>query len=79
MRQFLQSRSGLVTLGFLGVGGYLLTTEHKAHVLNLLPWIFVGACLVMHLFMHTGHGGHGGDDESAQDGARPPKGGGDGS
>ena len=26
-----------------------------------LPWVLIGGCLVMHLFMHGGHG-HGGGD-----------------
>ena len=60
MRAFLLSRSGLVFLGFLAVGGYFLWAEHQAHVIAVLPWLLVGACLVMHLFMHHGHGGHGG-------------------
>lgn len=60
MRAFLLSRSGLVFLGFLAVGGYFLWAEHRAHVIAALPWLLVGACLVMHLFMHHGHGGHGG-------------------
>jgi len=59
MRQFLFSRSGLVMLGFLAVGGYFLWTEHQAHTIAALPWVLIGGCLVMHLFMHGGHGGHG--------------------
>lgn len=59
MRNFLRSRSGLVMLGFLAVGGYFLWTGHQAHVIVVLPWFLIGGCLVMYLFMHGGHGGHG--------------------
>ena len=59
MRQLLFSRSGLVMLGFLAVGGYFLWTEHQAHTIAALPWVLIGGCLAMHLFMHGSHGGHG--------------------
>ncbi len=38
--------------------GYLLTTEHRGHVILALPWLFVLACPFMHVFMHGGHGHH---------------------
>lgn len=55
------SRVKLVLIGFALIGGFLLIAEHRAHVLPYLPWLFLGACLVMHMFMHGGHshGGHG--------------------
>jgi len=64
MREFLFSRTGLVLLGFLAVAGYFLWGEHQAHVIGALPWLLVGLCLVMHLFMHHGHGDHDGDHGS---------------
>ena len=79
MRDFLLSRTGLVLLGFLAVGGYFLWTEHQAHTVAALPWLLLASCLVMHLFMHGGHGGHGGgtddnsaDSESESDSRRAP-------
>jgi hypothetical protein len=57
---FLTSRAGLVLIGFLVIGGVLLSTEHRAHVLGLLVWLPLLACPLMHLFMHGGHGGHAG-------------------
>ncbi len=71
MRAFLFSRTGLVLLGFLAVAGYFLWAEHEAHIVGALPWLLLGGCLVMHLFMHRGHGGDhdshhrgpGGDEE----------------
>jgi len=55
---FLTSRAGLVLLGFLAIGGFLLFTEHRAHVLGALFWLLPFGCVFMHLFMHGGHGGH---------------------
>lgn len=54
---FLRTRSGIVLLGFLAVAGFFLITEHTAHVLGALPYLLVGGCLLMHMFMHAGHGG----------------------
>lgn len=56
------SRHGLVLAAFLAIAGYLLWTEHEAHLkaaVPYLPWLFLLACPLMHLFMHGGHGGHG--------------------
>ena len=61
MSGFLSSRAGLVLIGFLIIGGALLFTEHRAHVLGLLIFLPLLACPLMHFFMHGkhGHGGHG--------------------
>ena len=56
MKDFLLSRTGLALIAFLGVAGYFLWTEHQAHVITALPFVLVGGCIVMHLFMHGGHG-----------------------
>jgi hypothetical protein len=53
------SRGQWVFYGFLIAVGFLLFTEHRAHVLGILPYLFLLACPLMHLFMHHGHGGHG--------------------
>ena len=58
-RSFLTSRAGLVLLGFLVIGGFLLFSEHRAHVLGALFYVLPFACIFMHMFMHGGHG-HGG-------------------
>jgi len=59
---FFTSRAGLVLLGFLLIGGALLFTEHRAHVLGALIFLPLLLCPLMHLFMHGGHGGHGGHE-----------------
>jgi hypothetical protein len=51
---------GLVLIGFLAIAGFFLLTEHTAHVFGALPWLLLLACPLMHLFMHHGHGRHGG-------------------
>ena len=59
---FLTSRAGLVLLGFLAIAGALLFTEHRAHVLGALIYLPIFICLLMHFFMHGGHG-HGSDGQ----------------
>lgn len=58
---FIASRAGLVLLAFLAIGGFLLFTEHRAHVLGALVYVLPFACILMHMFMHGrhGHSGHG--------------------
>ena len=64
---FFASRANLVLLGFLAIGGYFLVTEHWAHIVPFLPWLFLLACPLMHVFMHSGHGGHGGGRKDVGD------------
>jgi DUF2933 family protein len=54
------SRGRWVFWGFAAVAVFFLFTEHRAHVLGLLPYALLLACPLMHLFHHGGHGGHGG-------------------
>ena len=49
------SRVALVFAGFAVIAGALLFTEHRAHVLGLLAWLPILACLLMHFFMHGRH------------------------
>lgn len=52
------SRGQWVFYGFVAFAGLLLFTEHRAHVLGILPYLILLACPLMHIFMHHGHGGH---------------------
>jgi len=51
--------------------------RHNAHLVQLLPFLILLACPLMHLFGHGGHGGHGGglDTKSKDDANRLPPGG----
>jgi hypothetical protein len=55
-----RSRAGIALLGFLAIAGFFLFTEHRAHVLGVLPFVLVALCPLLHLFGHGGHG-HGTD------------------
>ena len=53
---FWKTPFGIVaTLSALVASGYLYLV-HKDHVLALLPYAFLAACPLMHIFMHRGHG-----------------------
>lgn len=49
----------LSTVGFLAVAAFFLTTEHRAHLFGLLPYLLLLACPLLHLLGHGGHGAHG--------------------
>jgi hypothetical protein len=51
------SRNNIALLGFAVIAGFFLISEHGAHLLEWLPWLFLLACPLLHLFMHGGHGG----------------------
>ncbi len=51
--------ANLALWGFLLIAGFFLFSEHRAHVFGLLPYLLLLACLLLHLFMHRGHGKEG--------------------
>lgn len=55
---WLFSRTGIATIGALAVLGFLVYTGHSAHLLGFLPYLFILACPLMHVFMHGGHHNH---------------------
>ena len=59
------TRGKWVFWGFAAVIAYFLWTEHRAHVLQYLPFLLLLACPIMHLFHH--HGGQ----HNAGDGRTP--------
>jgi hypothetical protein len=61
------SRSNIVLIAFIAIGGFYLVTEHRAHLLGWLPFLFILACPLMHLFMHHGHGSDGSDETPDSD------------
>ena len=42
--------------GFAAFVVILFTLEHRAHLVDWLPWLILLACPLMHVFMHGGHG-----------------------
>ena len=59
MSLLFRRRTAWVFAGFAVIAGFLLATEHRAHLFGLLPFLFLLACPLLHLFSHRGHGGHG--------------------
>lgn len=57
--------------GSIGIIGYFLVTEHRAHLNTYSPYLFLIAFAVLHMFMHGGHGGHSGhsNDTPKQEGS----------
>jgi hypothetical protein len=56
-------RNKVAWIVFAIIAGFYLWTEHRAHLLGVLPYLVLLACPLMHLFMHHGHDhghGHGG-------------------
>ena len=56
---FWRSTPGLILIGFLAIAGLLLVLEHRAHIFtsDVLLIGLLAFCVLMHLFMHGGHGG----------------------
>ena len=65
---------GLLVIG--AVAMYFLLSEHRTHFLSALPFLLLLACPLMHMFMHGGHGEHGGrhgDQAGGKQGASSPE------
>lgn len=67
-RQHIRSR--LVLIGFLVVAAFFLFSEHRAHFLGILPYLFLLACPLIHFF-HHGHHGHKDSGDTSPDTAAP--------
>ena len=52
---FWRSPAGLTLFVALSAAAFYLLTEHTAHVFGVLPYLFLLACPLMHVFMHHGH------------------------
>lgn len=66
------SVSKTVFLAFCLIIATLIIYEHTIHVLSFLPYAFLLACPLMHLFMHHGHGHSHGEQRPAVDNERGP-------
>ncbi len=58
------NRWNLLLIGFLLIAAFFLFTEHRAHVLGILPWLLLAACPLLQIFGHR----HGGDDHGGTHG-----------
>lgn len=68
LREFLASPMGPAVGLAVAVGGYYAWTRHQVHVVEALPYLLLGGCMLMHLFMHRGHGhGHAGESDAGHD------------
>jgi hypothetical protein len=48
--------SRIALAGFLGIAIFFLWTEHRAHLLGVLPYLLFLVCPLMHLLHGHGHG-----------------------
>ncbi len=45
--------------GFAAIAAFFLVAEHRAHLIEYLPFLLLLACPLLHLFHHRGgHDGH---------------------
>ena len=61
-----RSLKGAVSIGLIAVAAYILLIDHSRHLIEWLPLLLLGGCLLMHTMMHGGHSGHA--DNSEHDG-----------
>lgn len=66
---WLRSRSGLIGVGFIAIAAFFLWTEHRAHLLGVLPYVLLLLCPILHYLMHGRHGGHDGSHDAKPGGA----------
>jgi hypothetical protein len=59
LKQWLQSPTGLVWIAILSITALFLIKEYAAYIVNLLPYLFLMLCPLLHIFMHSGHESHG--------------------
>ncbi len=56
-RNWVSSRGNILLLLLLGIVGFLLFTDHRAHMFGILPYLLLLACPFIHCFMHRGNSG----------------------
>jgi len=64
---FSNSRIGVILIALAGAALVYVALEHRARLLELMPYLVVLACPLIHLF---GHGGHGANRQDGPHGAR---------
>ncbi len=67
-RSYWTSRAFLIFLAFGAMATVLLWSEHRAHLLGVLPYLFLLACPLLHIFGgHGSHRAHGRDRRNPSD------------
>ncbi len=67
--QPMAARHRIAWIVFAVIAAFYLWTEHRAHLLGILPFLILLICPLMHIFMHGGHGhSHGRNHEGANRG-----------
>lgn len=64
------SWKGISATAALGAVSYYLLAEHREHLAIAIPYLFLLACPLMHIFGH-GHGGHGEEKHSPESNVAP--------
>ena len=67
---FWRSKTGVVLIMLVAIGGFYVVREHFGHVSPYLPYLILLICPLMHFFGHGhGNGGHGrhGSSEANKD------------
>lgn len=54
---------------FVAIALYFLISEHRAHMVQFLPFLLVLACPLLHMF--HGHGGHGSKQADKREEGKP--------
>lgn len=70
---WIYSRTAMVTICVVLILGFLIYTGHSAHLLGVAPYLLILACPLMHIFMHSGHGGHHGDSAEKKENVKEAK------
>jgi hypothetical protein len=52
LKDCLLSRTGIATLVVVAILGFVIYTDHTAHVLGTIPYLLLLACPLVHVFMH---------------------------
>ena len=54
-KTFWLSNQGMTIIAIVSLVSIYILNEHGAHFLQILPFLILAACPLMHLFMHHGH------------------------
>lgn len=55
----MNNKTKIVLIISLAIIGFYLYAEHRAHIFGNSQYILFGIFILLHFFMHAGHGGHG--------------------